>query len=153
MSTICIVTALPAESRAFIDAFKLKPILDYGWRLYGEEKYILLQTGMGKLKAAAAVSALLHTRKDITILINAGIAGGPLPLGSSVIASKVTDRGSGASWYPHMPPQRVMQGIDNMALETLDEPSSDYQDNKIFDMEAAGIMSTASYYLSTLFIH
>ena len=108
MSAICIITALPAESRVFIDAFNLKPILDHGWRLYGEEKYLLLQTGIGKLKAAAAVSALLHSRKDITTLINAGIAGGHLPVGKAVIANRVTDSGTGASWYPHMPPLRVL---------------------------------------------
>jgi len=153
MSAICIITALPAESRAFIDAFKLRPILDHGWRLYGEEKYLLLQTGIGKLKAAAAVSALLHARKDITTLINAGIAGGPLPLGTAVLANRVTDSGTGASWYPHMPPQRVLGGIENMALNTLDIPSSDYQHNTIFDMEAAGIMSAANYYISTDNIH
>jgi len=153
MSAICIITALPAESRAFIDAFNLKPILDHGWRLYGEEKYLLLQTGIGKLKAAAAVSALLHSRKDITTLINAGIAGGHLPVGKAVIANRVTDSGTGASWYPHMPPLRVLSDVENLPLETLDQPSSDYQLDKIFDMEAAGIMSAANHYLSSDSIH
>lgn len=149
MNLICIVTALSAESRVFIDALKLKPILDHGWRLYGNSEFLLLQTGVGKLKAAAAVSALLHSRPDIGAIINAGIAGGTSNIGDTFIAHQVTDQGSGEKWYPHLPPQRIVDSIATSAIETLDRPSSDYQSNTLFDMEAAGIMSAASTYLTT----
>lgn len=149
MNLICIVTALPAESRVFIDALKLKPILDHGWRLYGNSEFLLLQTGIGKLKAAAAVSALLHSRQDIAAIINAGIAGGKSNIGDTFIAHQVMDQGSGEKWYPHLPPQRIVDSIATSAIETLDRPSSNYQSNTLFDMEAAGIMSAASTYLTT----
>lgn len=149
MNLICIVTALPAESRVFIDALKLKTILDHGWRLYGNSEYLLLQTGLGKLKAAAAVSALLHTRKDIRAIINAGIAGGSAKIGDTFMAHQVEDQGSGEKWYPHLPPQRIVNSIPTSAIETLDRPSDGYRSNTLFDMEAAGIMSAASSYLTT----
>ena len=149
MNLICIITALPAESRVFIDALKLKPILDHGWRLYGNSEYLLLQTGIGKLKAAAAVSALLYTRKDIRGIINAGIAGGSANIGDTFLAHQITDHGNGEKWYPHLPPQRIVNSMPTMAVETLDKPSAEYKTDALFDMEAAGIMSAASSYLTT----
>jgi nucleoside phosphorylase len=149
MSQICIITALAAESRVFIDALNLKPILDHGWRLYENSEYLLLQTGMGKLKAATAVSALLHTRQDIRAIINAGIAGGSTNIGDTFLAHQVNDQGSGEKWYPHLPPQRIVDSIPTSSIETLDKPSTEYQANTLFDMEAAGIMSAASHYLTT----
>ena len=149
MSHICIITALPAESRVFIDALNLKPILDHGWRLYENSEYLLLQTGIGKLKAAAAVSALLHTRQNIRAIINAGIAGGSADIGDTFLAHQVNDQGSGEKWYPHLPPQRIVDSIPTSSIETLDKPSVEYQANTLFDMEAAGIMSAASNYLTT----
>ena len=149
MNPICIITALPAESRVFIDALKLKPILDHGWRLYGNSEYLLLQTGLGKLKAAAAVGTLLHTRPDIRAIINAGIAGGNTQIGDTFLGDRVQDQGSGEKWYPHLPPQRIVDSIPTSAIETLDRPSTDYQSNTLFDMEASGIMNAACNYLTT----
>lgn len=149
MSSICIITALPAESRVFIDALKLKPILDHGWRLYGNSEYLLLQTGIGKLKAASAVSALLHSRVNIRAIINAGIAGGTGKIGEIFLAHQVKDQGTGEKWYPHLPPQRIVDSISTSNVETLDKPSSEYQAGTLFDMEASGIISAASNYLTT----
>lgn len=149
MNPICIITALPAESRVFIDALNLKPILDHGWRLYGHSEYLLLQTGLGKLNAAAAVSALLHTRLDVRAIINAGIAGGSAAIGDTFLAHQITDFGTGEKWHPHLPPQRIVNSMATSGVLTLDRPSSNYQPDSLFDMEASGIMSAASKYLST----
>lgn len=149
MSLVCIITALSAESRVFIDALKLKPILDQGWRLYGNSDHLLLQTGMGKLKSAAATSAVLHHRPDISAIINVGIAGGMQEIGTVLLGHRIVDQGSGFSTYPHLPPQRVSAALPTTAIETLDKPSADYRDDVIFDMEASGIFSAASNYLSS----
>lgn len=149
MSLVCIITALPAESRVFIDSLKLKPILDHGWRLYGNSDHLLLQTGLGKLKSAAATSAVLHLRDDIQAVINVGIAGGTDAIGTQLLAHSIIDQGSGFSTYPHLPPQRVVNSIPTTTVETLDKPSNDYRAGVSFDMEAAGIYSAASPYLSS----
>lgn len=149
MSLVCIITALPAESRVFIDSLKLKPILDHGWRLYGNSEHLLLQTGMGKLKSAAATSAVLHLRNDIHAVINVGIAGGTEAIGTQQLAHSIVDQGSGFSSYPHLPPQRVVNSIPTITVETLDKPSNDYKTGVSFDMEASGIFSAASPYLSS----
>lgn len=149
MSCICIITALPAESRVFIDALKLRHLNDHGWRLFGKEQFLLLQTGMGKLKAAAATSAVLHTRPDICAVINVGVVGAMQPLGTVLMAHQIVDTASGAKWYPHLPPQRSVDHLPTASVRTLDKPSNDYQTDTLFDMEAAGIISAATTYLST----
>ena len=153
MSLVCIITALPAESRVFIDALKLRHVQLRGLRLYASEHYLLLQTGIGKLNAASATAALLQTRPDVTAVINAGIAGGKAELGSVHLAHHVQDAASGRQWYPHLPPRRTVGHMPGSSIHTVDKPDSAYTDGVLFDMEAAGIFSAASTYLSTEAVH
>lgn len=153
MSPVCIITALPAESRVFIDALKLRHMPLRGLRLYAAEPYLLLQTGLGKLNAAAATAALLTTRPDVTAVINAGIAGGTASQGSVHLAHHVLDVATGRQWYPHLPPQRTVAQLSTHSIHSVDKPARDYTDGVLFDMEAAGIFTAASNYLSTDAIH
>ena len=149
VNSICIITALPAESRVFIDALKLQHVRDSGWRLYAKEHHLLLETGLGKLKAANATGTVLHSHPEIAAVINVGVAGGTQATGTCLQAHKITDAGSGASWYPHLPPQRLTPHLQSTEVLTLDSVSDSYQSGAVFDMEAAGILSAASSYLST----
>lgn len=153
MTNICIITALSAESRPFIDAFKLRHLEVRGLRIYARDQYLLLQTGMGKLKAAAATAALLHSRPEIRAIINVGIAGGTSAKGTAMIGHHVLDTTSGAQWFPHLPPQRITAPLATCAVHTVDAPCADYRDGVIFDMEAAAVFSAASTYLSTDAMH
>jgi len=149
VNPVCIITALPAESRVFIDALRLRHVQDCGWRLYARDHYRLLQTGLGKLKAAAATSTLLHAQPDISAVINVGVAGGTQPTGTCLQAHKITDEGTGTSWYPHLPPKRLTPDLQCTEVLTLDRISDQYRTDTVFDMEAAGVMSAATAYLST----
>jgi len=149
VNPVCIITALPAESRVFIDALRLRHVQDCGWRLYARDHYRLLQTGLGKLKAAAATSTLLHAQPDISAIVNVGVAGGTHPTGTCLQAHKITDEGTATSWYPHLPPRRLTQGLRSTEVLTLDRMSDQYRTDAVFDMEAAGVMSAATVYLST----
>lgn len=149
MSLVCIITALPAESRVFIDALKLRHETVRGLRLYASEQYLLLQTGIGKLRAAAATAALLQARPDVIALINAGIAGGANDIGTVHLAHRIQDAATGMQWFPHLPPQRTVSGLPTASIHSVDQPVTDYEEGILFDMEAAGIASAASAYLST----
>lgn len=149
MSLVCIITALPAESRVFIDALKLRHEPVRGLRLYAGEQHLLLQTGIGKLKAAAATAALLQARPDVTALINTGIAGGDEDIGSVHLAHRIQDAATGMQWFPHLPPQRNVLQLPTASVHSVDQASTDYLKGVLFDMEAAGILSAASGYLST----
>ncbi|ASJ76539.1 hypothetical protein [Granulosicoccus antarcticus] len=153
MSLVCIITALPAESRIFIDALKLRHVQMRGLRLYASEQYLLLQTGLGKLRAATATGALLHARPDITAVINTGIAGAAADLGSVFLAHQVVDAATGVQWFPHLPPQRQVGRVPTARLLTVDQPASEYREGTLFDMEASGIFMAASNWLSNDSMH
>lgn len=153
MSRISIVTALPSESAPCLAHYRLKRITDTPLVLYSSEQCLLLQTGIGKLKAAANVGALLATRRDIDTVINLGICGAKAAIGTLLLASEVHDVASGRRWYPHMPPRRILPEVDHRALQCLDQPSDNYQEATMFDMESAGIVEAASARLDLSRVH
>ncbi|MEE9336356.1 MAG: hypothetical protein V3U65_19885 [Granulosicoccaceae bacterium] len=143
MNLPCIITALPAESRSFIEHFKLQGQDLNGLQLYTSDHCLLLQTGIGKLAAAGKVAAILQERPDITGIINVGIAGCDAPLGTQLVAGCVEDAGSGKRWFPHLPPLRALPDLKSVVLQTHDKPETHYQSGVAFDMEAAGVFSAA----------
>ena len=153
MSRLCLITALPVESRPLLDALKLRQAGEKYLRLYESERYLLLETGVGKLRAAAATAALLQCRQDVSTIVNVGIAGGGLAYGQTVIAHHVRDAASGAQWYPHLPAATPFREAASASVSTLDAPCTQYSNGVMFDMEAAGIFSAASTYLSTSQVH
>lgn len=153
MPRLCIVTALPAESRALLDALKLRQVKTRHLRLYSNDEYLLLETGLGKLSAAAGVGAVLQAQSDISGMVNIGIAGGNFDYGTVLAAHHVQDQASGAQWFPHMPENKAFRAVLTAKISTLDAPGKQYQQGILFDMEAAGIFTAASRYLSTSQIH
>lgn len=143
MNLPCIVTALPAESRPFIQHFKLQGQERNGLQLYGSDRCLLLQTGIGKLAAASKVAAALQECPDISGIINVGIAGGDAPLGTQLVAGCVEDAGSGKRWFPHLPPLRALPKLNSVVVQTHDKPETQYKTGLAFDMEAAGVFSAA----------
>lgn len=153
MPRICLVTALAAESRPWLDALKLRQMSAHPLRLYGSGQYLLLETGVGKLNAAASVGALLQIRSDITHLVNLGIAGGSCNIGSVFMAQRIKDVASSAQWFPHLPPRILTRDIRHASIYTVDQACEDYQADILYDMEASAIVNAALRYLSTSQVH
>ncbi len=147
MNIVCLCTALPAESRPLIDHFKLSRQRIRGIRYYAGDSVCLIETGIGKLKAAAAVAASLQGDNRIDALINIGIAGGTAELGTRYLANSVIDKATEKQWYPHLPAARLLPDISTIAIHTLEKPSRGYQSDVAFDMEASGVLTAASSYL------
>lgn len=153
MPRVCIITALPAETRPLLDALKLHQLNTPHLRVYGSDQYLLLESGMGKLNAAATTGALLSRFPDINAVLNIGIAGGCFDYASVVVANCVRDKATGTQWFPHLPAHASFRTTHSACVETVDAPARDYQQSIAFDMEAAGIFTAASRYLSTSQIH
>ena len=140
-----IFCALPCEAQAIIQYFKLTELKQFNlFRLYqSKDKGINLTiTGVGKLNAAAAVSyqhACIETSAS-DVWLNIGVAGHEnITIGEIRLANKITDHQNRACWYP----QIIFKApCNNVALITLDTPSTDYQD-ALFDMEASGFYQMA----------
>ncbi|MFK8079780.1 MAG: hypothetical protein AB8B97_05810 [Granulosicoccus sp.] len=153
MSRLCIVTALPAETRPLLDALTLRQSKARHLRLYGSPDYLLLETGVGKLNAAAAVGAVLQAHPEIDMVANLGIAGGLFDYADVRVAHHVKDNASGAQWFPHLPHDKAFRDVATASVSTRDTPDTQYCEGVLFDMEAAGVFNAACRYLSTSQVH
>ncbi len=153
MKRLCIITALPAETRPLLDALSLQQSNARHLRVYASERFLLLECGPGKMNAAAGTGAMLQAYPDIAAILNVGIAGGCQPIGQSVLAHQVRDHASGARWYPHLPDNNTFRSLPSQNITTIDAPDTHYRQGELFDMEAAGIFTAASRHLSTSQIH
>ncbi len=140
-----IVTALRAEAAPLIDCYGLEADAPHGvFPVYCGEGIRLVVSGVGKLHAAAA-TGYLHAaggghRNEAWL--NVGVAGhAHLPLGRVVVAARITDRASERSWYP---PQVLELPAAGACLVTVDTPEHAYEDEAVYDMEAAGFYPVAS---------
>ncbi len=148
-------TALNCEATPLIDHLHLKEQKPHDlFRLFTDtnNETSLIITGVGKTACAAAVSyhhACVQTSAT-DIWLNIGVAGHQdLAAGDPCLVNKITDAGSGESWYPQIvftPPCRAMP------LITLEQPSADYQP-LLYDMEAAGFYAIASRLGTSELIH
>ena len=153
MPRLCLITALPAETRPLLDALKLRQMQVRHLRVYAADNILLLETGAGKLSAAACTAAMLQHYPDITAILNIGIAGGRFDYAQTMLAHHVKDMASGAQWYPHIPGHPAFRAVPTASIGTVDAPDTNYAAGTLFDMEAAGIFSAATRYLSTSQIH
>ncbi|MFK7892072.1 MAG: hypothetical protein AB8B63_14750 [Granulosicoccus sp.] len=150
---LCIVTALPAETRPFLDKWHGKALSLRGLRAYECQDYLLVQTGLGKLNAAASVAAMLQAHPEIHCIVNIGIAGARLTLGTLLLAHSVCDEATGQRWFPHLPdPRELPASLRSMptgSIVSVDQPNTDYQKGYVFDMEASGLFAAATRHLSS----
>ncbi len=140
---INIVTAFPGEARPLIDHLGLTDRDSRGpVSLYRNATHRLVISGAGKTRAAAATAWLqaIDTVKNAAWL-NIGIAGhASRPVGAGVLAHRITDHGTGKSWYP---PQVHGLTLATDNLITVDKPETAYPEHALYDMEAAGFYPVA----------
>ncbi len=152
------IVALPAEARPLVEHYRLKPQNNLPYRFYRNDSIALVETGLGKLNAAAASSAalctLLATQGRAPVCINVGLAGSDNPIGSLMRAHRVTDADTQQKWYPQQTwsTSRTNTAVASIDLYTVSRPDNRYQSDKAFDMEASGVMSSATKYTTLEFV-
>ena len=100
-------------------------------------------SGIGRTHCAAAVTHLFHrtAQRVDQAWLNIGIAGHQqAPIGSVLLASRITEHASGRSWYP---PYVLDVKLLRSPLVTVDKPERHYPDCCAYDMEAAGFYQIA----------
>jgi adenosylhomocysteine nucleosidase len=152
---IAIQTALMSEAKALIRYFSLKPYDLLGaYPIWGNERIFLVVTGVGKVAAGAGLTYLLAKKEanlPLTGALNIGLAGHKnLPIGSLVLAEKVSEKNSERSFFP--PLLLDFEGFTKEII-TLDAPSDQYEKDALFDMESAGFFQAASKFIPSEFIH
>lgn len=151
---IRLVVALQAEARPLIDRLALVADSDAtGFHVYRGKDCALVVSGVGQIAAASATAYLqaFLGEGDGHPWLNVGVAGhGRLPLGTPVLAHKVSVETGSKRWYPGMV---VDWGGETAEVRTLASPSMNYQVGLLYDMEAAGFYPTACRFSSTELVH
>jgi adenosylhomocysteine nucleosidase len=135
------VCAMHCEAKPVIDFYRLKKSHDdNAFDLYRGDNMACIISGIGKL-ASAAASAWIAARHDHVASIawvNLGIAGAAThEPGTIFTLNQVIDADTGQRYYPAPGAGSRLPGC---ACLTLSQPSEDYHENTLFDMEASGFM-------------
>lgn len=147
MNILRLVIAFKAEAAPFIEHYALKPEqTNDEFPIYQNGACALVLSGPGTA-AAAAATHYLHKVSDQSpnaLWINTGIAGHPhLRLGSVALAGDIIDRAGGRSWQTA---QNVPHQLAVEKLITVDSPETEYKEQALYDMEAAGFYPAALLY-------
>lgn len=148
-----IVTAFHSEAKPLIEYFKLKlQTAKSAFPIYQNETMHLIISGMGKINAASAVGYLqAKLQIDEIVWLNFGIAGHrTMDLGSSIIAHKVIDSGTGQAFYPTITGSIPEKGS---ILYTVDQAERTFSEDYVYEMEASGFMQAALRFSSSELVH
>jgi hypothetical protein len=147
MTTLRFVIAFKTEAMPVIGHFglkKQKPVA--GFPVFRNDQHALILSGPGK---AAAISATNHLYKLCgttanTFWLNFGVAGHPdLPLGTVVLAGNISESDSETVWTTQ---QSFATDITRSRLITVNKPETEYRQQALYDMEAAGFYAAALQY-------
>ena len=138
------VCAMHCEAKPLIDFYRLKKSHDdSAFDLYRGDNMACIISGIGKLASAAASAWIAARHNDAASIawINLGIAGAARYEPGTIFAlNQVIDADTGQRYYPAPGADSILAGG---ACLTLSQPSEDYRENTLFDMEASGFMHSA----------
>lgn len=139
-----LVVALSSEARPLIERYRM--VRDRSVRAFGvyrSDPVRLIVTGMGKVNAAAGTAYLASLDASANrCWLNVGIAAhARLPVGTGLIASKITDRTAARTWYP---PRVVDTAARGVHLTTFDHPVETCPPDTACDMEGSAYYSVAA---------
>lgn len=145
-----IICALKHEARPLIAHFQMLHDGEQGaYATYRNEDISLTVTGPGRRAAAAGTRYAGTHFRDVHdgVWLNLGIAGHrDLPLGTPVLAGRITDAADNRVWLPG---NRLQTHLNILPLITVDQPMTDYRQNCMYDMEAAGFYRSANQFTVT----
>jgi nucleoside phosphorylase len=142
-----IVSAIFIEAKVFIEKYNLKIIKDRFFKIYQNEDYLVIISGVGKIKMAMATSYILY-KINPSIIINFGISASlSHNIGDVFLINKIIDFASNRSYYPDILRKHNLKECD---IITYDTPQSDdtniLNKNHLIDMEASGFFQSAFHF-------
>lgn len=149
-----LLVALAPEARPLIDHFRLRRRAGTdAYPIYENDAMGLVVSGVGKVRAAAAVAYLHALRGPVadSPWLNVGIAGDRArAVGTGVLAHRIRDAATQKNWYP---PLVFTPPCETTGVLTVDAPARAYPDNWAVDMEAAGFYPTACQFSTAELVH
>ncbi len=143
------VAAMHCEAKPIIDYYRLKKSrVDHAFDLYQGDQMLCVISGIGKAAVAAASAwvAALNREQPALAWINLGTAGSAQhTIGTALVINKITECNTNYSYYP-VPP--IDTNLESAHCLTLNQASSEYQPEHLFDMEASAFFATATRFSS-----
>ena len=147
------VVALQAEARPLVERFGMQAVGEGPFPVYRGQAGWLIVSGQGKA-AVAAATAYLHLLSGAVpcrAWLNVGLGGhSERPLGEGVVAHKISDGASGASWYPQLVIDSPRPTVPVLTVERVDE---EYSLPWVYESEAAGFFPTACRFSVAELVH
>jgi len=135
------VCALHCEAKPVIDFYRLKKSHDdNAFDYYRGDDMACIVSGTGKIASAAACAWIASRNRQAASIawINLGTAGAAEhDIGALFSLNQVIDGDDGHRYYPA--PATAAE-LDGSACMTLSQPSEEYNEDYLFDMEASGFM-------------
>lgn len=150
---IHLVTALMHEAKHLIDFYHLKPAETWPYQIYQNKNFSLIVSGIGKKQSSLATAYLYEYAGKVRnrAWLNIGIGGhSKRNLGEGVLAHKITDQSSGKSWYP---PRILKINCPSETVLTIEKINLNYEQDVVYDMEAAGFYEAASRFSTQEQVH
>lgn len=147
------VVALQSEARPLVERFGMAAVDEGPFPVYRGRDSWLIVSGHGKA-AAAAATAYLHLLSGAALgqaWLNVGLGGhSQRPLGEGVVAHKISDGASGASWYPQLVIDSPRPTVPVLTVERVEE---EYSLPWVYESEAAGFFPTACRFSVAELVH
>ncbi len=139
---LVIIIAHLGEARAVLDLSQFEEIKNASFLTFRKHKILVVISGQGRLRAAAAVSfAKTLCEYNRIFWLNIGSAGHRnLSIGTVVQAGKIYDQEINRSWYPSTP---FKKNIATVEINTSATPVKNYPKDVCYDMEASGFIELA----------
>ncbi len=138
---IYIAAALYSEGKPFIDGLGLKKTEENKIRIFSNDGFMLIITGVGILESAVSLSyalgRFLPSKNDV--FINVGCCGGGRA-GEMYVCNKITDAASGRDIYPDM---IYDSGLEEKHLISYPKPQRDIPAGVLADTEGYGLCAAA----------
>ena len=138
------VCALHCEAKPVIDYYRLKKSQeDYPFDVYRNDTMICVISGHGKLASASATAWIgaLQPAETTACWMNLGTAGtAEHALGMPFQLNQIEDADTGQRYYPVIPEKTSVAGHAGLCLS---QPSTDYVEDYLFDMESSGFIQAA----------
>ena len=149
--SIHLIIALACEAKPVIEYYALKRCMDEtAFPVFRNQDMTLTISGVGKIAAASAVAYTQgrYASKQTAIWLNIGVAGhASLEIGNCRIAHKIVDHETSRHWYPSLLFSSTTI-CETSEICTVSQPESQYKEDCLYEMEAAGFIATASRFSS-----
>lgn len=145
---ILITTALRAEAKALIEGLQLKGV-NKPFSVYENENYVLVITGVGCIKCAAACGWALGHYADIAGAVNIGISGGQKnDCNELFVVNSVEYQDKGYMQAPDILYPCKLKERKCITTDLAVKNCDICIDDTVYDMEAYGFMSSVGNFLT-----